>query len=204
MAGFSQCVSCQGCGRGGVWGGGGGGGGGGGSACLITDSIELLTHNVFLAVGRGQAFAAAGGAPLLLPVVEDWVKGLRSQLLQWSARLLGQEQWQPYSSAQVLLSLPDLLSYNSPCLYCPKSILCLVCATAMEAKRNSSPTPLHKYYFLCLIGSSTSLSACIASRVSSAWSVPLQWNAQLLSLEQLQPYTSAQVTLIRLVNTGTM
>ena len=38
---------------------------------------------------------------MLLPVVEDWVKGLRSNLLQWSTRLLGQEQWQPYSSGQV-------------------------------------------------------------------------------------------------------
>lgn len=38
---------------------------------------------------------------MLLPVVEDWVKGVRSNLLQWSARLLGQEQWQPYSSGQV-------------------------------------------------------------------------------------------------------
>ena len=72
--------------------------------------MKPLSHSVFVAAGRGQAFAAAGGAPLLLPVVEDWVKGLRSQLLQWSARLLGQEQWQPYSSAQVTLSLPDLLS----------------------------------------------------------------------------------------------
>ncbi len=38
---------------------------------------------------------------MLLPVVEDWVKGVRSNLLQWSTRLLGQEQWQPYSSGQV-------------------------------------------------------------------------------------------------------
>ena len=38
---------------------------------------------------------------MLLPVVEDWVKGVRSNQLQWSARLLGQEQWQPYSSGQV-------------------------------------------------------------------------------------------------------
>ena len=51
--------------------------------------------------GRGQAFAGAAGGPLLLPVVEDWVKGVRSNQLQWSARLLGQEQWQPYSSGQV-------------------------------------------------------------------------------------------------------
>ena len=51
--------------------------------------------------GRGQAFAGANGSPLLLGVVEDWVKGVRSQLLQWSTRLLGQEQWQPYSSGQV-------------------------------------------------------------------------------------------------------
>lgn len=52
-------------------------------------------------IGRGQAFAGANGSPLLLGVVEDWVKGVRSQLLQWSTRLLGQEQWQPYSSGQV-------------------------------------------------------------------------------------------------------
>ena len=38
---------------------------------------------------------------MLLPVVEDWVKGVRSNQLQWSARLLGQEQWHPYSSGQV-------------------------------------------------------------------------------------------------------
>ncbi|KAL3163210.1 hypothetical protein ABBQ32_009612 [Trebouxia sp. C0010 RCD-2024] len=55
-------------------------------------------------IGRGQAFAGAGGSPMMLPVVEDWVKGLRSNQLQWSARLLGQEQWQPYSSGQSLCS----------------------------------------------------------------------------------------------------
>ena len=43
---------------------------------------------------------------MLLPVVEDWVKGVRSNLLQWSARLLGQEQWQPYSSGQVRTTVP--------------------------------------------------------------------------------------------------
>jgi len=56
---------------------------------------------LLLYAGRGQAFAGAGGGPMLLPVVEDWVKGVRSNLLQWSTRLLGQEQWQPYSSGQV-------------------------------------------------------------------------------------------------------
>ncbi|DBA94911.1 hypothetical protein WJX77_007238 [Trebouxia sp. C0004] len=55
-------------------------------------------------IGRGQAFAGSGGGPMLLSVVEDWVKGVRSNLLQWSTRLLGQEQWQPYSSGQSLCS----------------------------------------------------------------------------------------------------
>lgn len=58
-------------------------------------------HTLTAAAGRGQAFAGVGGTPMLVGVVEDWVRGVRSQLLQWSARLLGQEQWQPYSSAQV-------------------------------------------------------------------------------------------------------
>jgi len=56
-----------------------------------------------VSAGRGQAFAGPAGGPMLLPVVEDWVKGVRSNLLQWSARVLGQEQWQPYSSGQVSL-----------------------------------------------------------------------------------------------------
>ena len=46
---------------------------------------------------------------MLVGVVEDWVRGVRSQLLQWSARLLGQEQWQPYSSAQVRAQPSSLL-----------------------------------------------------------------------------------------------
>ena len=69
-----------------------------GSAIII---ILILSRSTTLYAGRGQAFAGAGGGPMLLPVVEDWVKGVRSNLLQWSTRLLGQEQWQPYSSGQV-------------------------------------------------------------------------------------------------------
>ena len=61
----------------------------------------IIVFNYLLLAGRGQAFAGVGGGPMLLPVVEDWVKGVRSNLLQWSTRLLGQEQWQPHSSGQV-------------------------------------------------------------------------------------------------------
>lgn len=62
--------------------------------------------------GRGQAFAGAAGGPMLLPVVEDWVKGVRSNQLQWSARLLGQEQWQPYSSGQVSWPLTQYMHHT--------------------------------------------------------------------------------------------
>ena len=50
---------------------------------------------------------------MLLPVVEDWVKGVRSNQLQWSARLLGQEQWQPYSSGQVSWQPPPYMEWLS-------------------------------------------------------------------------------------------
>ena len=52
---------------------------------------------------------------MLLPVVEDWVKGVRSNQLQWSARLLGQEQWQPYSSGQVSYQLRHYIQHFQRC-----------------------------------------------------------------------------------------
>lgn len=59
---------------------------------------------------------------MLLPVVEDWVKGVRSNQLQWSARLLGQEQWQPYSSGQVS-------SCTQPCASRSSELCLLQCKT---------------------------------------------------------------------------
>lgn len=56
---------------------------------------------------------------MLLPVVEDWVKGLRSNQLQWSTRLLGQEQWQPYSSGQVSWRLHPCTDHDNLLVYQP-------------------------------------------------------------------------------------
>lgn len=89
----------------------------------LPDTLPVPTHTVrergsmhgvcvCVRTGRGQAFAGAAGGPMLLPVVEDWVKGVRSNLLQWSTRLLGQEQWQPYSSGQVCAPAHKYLQHS--------------------------------------------------------------------------------------------
>ena len=79
----------------------------------VSSAAASVRFNHWVCAGRGQAFAGAAGGPMLLPVVEDWVKGVRSNQLQWSARLLGQEQWQPYSSGQVSWQPPPYMEWLS-------------------------------------------------------------------------------------------
>ncbi|KAK9817286.1 hypothetical protein WJX72_012224 [[Myrmecia] bisecta] len=46
------------------------------------------------ALGKTRAFADEQGAPLFLPAIKGWMKGVEAKMLQWGTRLLAQEMWE--------------------------------------------------------------------------------------------------------------
>ena len=54
-----------------------------------------------------------GGRPLFLPHIEPWVRGVRSKLMQWSMRLLKEEEWQRAAAGGVAGDKPSCLAIYS-------------------------------------------------------------------------------------------